>query len=102
MKLSKYIFNLSEIKFLDFIINCLKVTINPIKLESIATWLLPKSFWNVQVFLAFANFYKQFINKFSCIASSLSDLLKDSQKSKFKWMKFNLTQAAIESFYELK
>ena len=55
-----------------------------------------------QVFLGFASFYRQFIDKFSRVASGFSDLLKDSQKGKFKRMKFNLTQAAIESFYELK
>ena len=44
MKLSKYIFNSNEIKFLGFIVNCLGVVINPVKFGSIATWPLPKSF----------------------------------------------------------
>ena len=102
VKLSKCVFDSSEIEFLGFIVNRLGVAMDPVKLGSVATWPLPKSFRDVQVFLGFANFYRRFIDKFSRVASGLSDLLKGSQKGKFKGMKFNLTQAAIESFHELK
>ena len=40
MKLSKYVFDSSKIEFLDFIVNCLGVMINPVKLESVVIWSL--------------------------------------------------------------
>ena len=101
-KLSKCVFDSSKIEFLGFIINYLGIAMDLVKLGSVATWSFSKSFRNIQIFLNFANFYRQFINKFNRIAFSLFNLLKNSQKSKFKEIKFNLTQAVIELFYELK
>ena len=44
VKLSKYVFELSKIKFLGFIVNHLRIAINPVKLGSVATWPPLKSF----------------------------------------------------------
>jgi len=50
------------------------------RVESIAKWPRPKSFWEVQVFLGFANFYRHFIYQYSCIAIPLLALLKGMEK----------------------
>ena len=72
------------------------------KLDIIATWLVPESFQNIQVFLGFANFYRQFIEAFSKVTLGLLDMLKSSTKKKFKSIKFVFTGKALESFNELK
>ena len=54
------------------------------------------------MFLGFVNFYSQFIEVFSKVASDFLDMLKSSTKEKFRGMKFVLTGKALESFNELK
>ncbi len=39
------------------------------KIEAIKSWLEPKSVWDIQVFLGFANFYKRFTKNFSRITT---------------------------------
>ena len=63
---------------------------------------MPESFRDIQVFLGFANFYRQFIKAFSKVAAGLSDMLKDGTKEKFRDMKFVLTGKTLESFNKLK
>ena len=46
------------------------------KIEMVREWLEPKSIWDIQVFLGFANFYRQFIQGFSKIAAPLTSMLK--------------------------
>jgi RNase H-like domain found in reverse transcriptase len=67
------------------------------RVNTIAEWLEPKSFGDIQIFLGFANFYSRFITKFSQIASPLSDLLKGSKDDK-KSGPFWLTEPAKEAF----
>jgi len=50
------------------------------RVESIAKWPWPKLFWEVQVFLGFANFYRRFIYQYSRIATPLSALLNGIEK----------------------
>ena len=78
------------------------VSMDLAKLNTIATWLVPESFQNIQMFLGFTNFYCHFIEAFNKVALSLSDILKSSTKKKFRDMKFVLTGKALESFNELK
>ena len=44
-------------------------------------WLEPKSVWDIQVFLGFANFYRRFIQGFSKIAAPLTSMLKTTVSS---------------------
>jgi hypothetical protein len=60
-KLSKYFFNIKEIKFLGFIIGSIGVKPDPDKILTIKKWPKPELFYKVQVFLRFANFYQRFI-----------------------------------------
>ena len=46
------------------------------KIEVIKEWPEPKSIQDIQVFLGFANFYRQFIQSFSKIAAPLTSMLK--------------------------
>ena len=46
------------------------------KIEVIKDWLKPKSVYNIQIFLGFANFYWQFIQDFKRIAALFIAALK--------------------------
>ena len=46
------------------------------RIEVVKDWLEPKLVCNIQVFLGFANIYRQFIQGFSRIAASLTLILK--------------------------
>ena len=46
------------------------------QIEVVKEWPKPKSIQDIQVFLGFANFYQQFIQGFSKIATLLTSMLK--------------------------
>ena len=46
------------------------------KIKAVEQWLKPKSIRNIQFFLAFANFYWQFIQGFIYIATPITLMLK--------------------------
>ena len=46
------------------------------RIKAIEQWFKPKSVRDIQVFLGFANFYWQFIQVFSCIATPFTSMLK--------------------------
>ena len=51
------------------------------RIEVVREWLKPKSVRDIQVFLGFANFYRQFIKGFSKIAAPLTSILKSTMSS---------------------
>ena len=102
VKLSMYVFDVEKIEFFEFIVGQFGKSIDPAKLDTIATWLVSKSFWDIQVFLGFANFYCRFIEAFSKVALGFLDMLKSGIKKKFKGMKLIFIGKAFESFNELK
>jgi hypothetical protein len=56
---------------------------NPVKLSGIRDWPTPNTVKQVRGFLGFANFYRQFIKKFSKLVLPLNNLLQKDMK--FKW-----------------
>ena len=66
----------------------------PSQVSTIAQWLEPTTFKEIQVFLGFANFYRRFIMGFSRIVGGLTDMLKDGTQGKFKGVLFTFTLEA--------
>ena len=90
MSLKKCEFSTQKVKFLRFIISITDVAMNLCRVEIIWDWSTSKIFCEVQVFLDFANFYRHFIKHYSCIAESLTDLIKSSKNDKkFKSFSFS-------------
>ena len=51
------------------------------RIKAVKAWPEPQSIWDIQVFLSFANFYKQFIKDFNKIATLLILILKTTAPS---------------------
>lgn len=68
---------------------------DPQKVQAVAEWPKPKSHNDLQQFLGFTNFYRQFIRGYSTLAASLTALT--SLKFCFAW-----TKAAGKAFENLK
>jgi hypothetical protein len=72
----KYNFEKEHIEYLGVIISHNYIKMDPVKVQGIADWLIPKSKKEVQSFVGFANFYCRFITSFSDHAHTLFDLTK--------------------------
>ena len=82
VELKKCDFLCYSIHFLGFIISSNGVVVDPKKIDSISSWLQPKTSKDIQCFLGLASFYKRFIRNFSIIATFLPNCLK---KDNFQW-----------------
>lgn len=52
------------------------VELDPVKVKAILEWEAPRTWWQLQSFLGFVNFYCQFIPTFAQIALPITNLLK--------------------------
>ncbi|CRG88523.1 Retrotransposable element Tf2 155 kDa protein type 3 [Talaromyces islandicus] len=108
-KRSKCSFGMDTIEYLGFIIGPQGITMDQERVRTIAEWPEPRSVKEVQSFLGFANFYRNFIPQFSRISTPLSELTKgpagrakrNSHKSS-AISEFYMTPEARESFLNLK
>ncbi|KAJ6437992.1 retrovirus polyprotein [Purpureocillium lavendulum] len=77
-------FETTSVKYLGFIVEAGKgIRVDPEKVRAIQEWEAPRSARAVRSFLGFANYYRQFIPKFSNIASPLTALTK--KDAAFAW-----------------
>ena len=95
LKLEKCQFDVPEVEYLGIIIKPGQLTMDPVKLDSIAAWPTPAKVKDVRSFLGFANFYRWFIPDYSMVARPLLDLTK--KDNRWDW-----TPACQQSFDELK
>ncbi len=51
------------------------------RIEAVKAWAEPKSVRDIQVFLAFTNFYRRFIKDFSKIAATITSVLRTTAAS---------------------
>ena len=74
--LKKCRFHQDEVRFLGYVVSSKGISMEAERIEVVRKWPEPKSVRDIQVFLGFANFYRQFIQGFSKIAASLTSILK--------------------------
>jgi hypothetical protein len=74
LKLKKCEFNKTTMEYLRLIIQEEKLSMDPVKLSGIQDWPTPTSVKQVRGFIGFANFYRQFIKKFSKLVLPLNNL----------------------------
>jgi hypothetical protein len=94
-KLEKCEFDQSQVEFLDYIITAKGIEMDPKKIDTITSWMPPTTCREVQRFLGFANFYRQFIKDFSRLATPLYKLTQKDRD--FIW-----TKEAQNAFETLK
>ncbi|KJZ68297.1 hypothetical protein HIM_12312 [Hirsutella minnesotensis 3608] len=79
-------FEAKSVKYLGFIVEAGKgIRVDPEKVQAIQQWQRPRSVKGVRSFLGFANYYRQFIPRFSNIAAPLTELTK--KDAVFVWSK---------------
>ena len=78
VNLKKCAFAVQQIDFLEFVISVKGITMNSSWVSTIADWLTPKTYWKIQVFLDFANFYWCFVKNYFKITEPLTEFLKES------------------------
>ena len=79
--LKKCRFYQDKICFLEYVVSSKGISIEAERIEVIKKWPESKSVRDIQVFLGFANFYRQFIQGFSKIAAPLISMLKTTVSS---------------------
>jgi hypothetical protein len=82
-KFSKCEFWLKEVGFLGHVISAGGVSMDPSKITSILEIKAPTNPTKVRAFLGLAGYYRKFVEGFSSIARSLTQLLKKDKK--FEW-----------------
>jgi hypothetical protein len=70
-------------EYLGLIIQEGKLSMDLIKLSGIRDWPIPTTVKQVQGFIGFANFYRQFLKKFSELILPLNNLLR--KDTNFDW-----------------
>ncbi|XP_058776254.1 uncharacterized mitochondrial protein AtMg00860-like [Vicia villosa] len=102
-KLSKCEFWLIEVSFLDHVISSGGIDVDPSKFEVLLQWETPKSVTEIQSFLGLAGYYRIFIEVFSKLAFSLTQLTRKGQayvwdvkcEESFQKLKRRLTLAPV-------
>ena len=82
MKLDLYLqpakcsFNQTLVEYLGLIISEGELCMDPVKLKAVKEWPWPKKIKDIQKFLGFCNFYRQFVQGYSTMAWPLFNLTK--------------------------
>ena len=109
LKLEKCEFGVTETKFLGFIIRPGEMSIDPEKIERVKNWPEPEVVKDIQSFLGFGNFSRQFIKDYSKITAPLTKLTKKDvpfimgpeEKAAMQLLKDKFTEEpVISSFHE--
>jgi hypothetical protein len=77
-------FHVRETKYLGLIVSTDGLKMDPTKVSAIEEWQRPQNIKDVQSFLGFANYYRQFIHKYSKVAAPLTDMTKGLNKGVVK------------------
>ena len=94
-KFSKCQFWLDKVAFLGHVISAEDISVDPQKIEAIMNWKPPTNVSEVHSFLGLAGYYRKFVERFSKIATPLTNLLKKDKK--FEW-----SYTCQHSFEELR
>jgi len=95
VNIDKCIFHVPKVEFVGFQIGTQGVQMSQKKVEDILNWPAPRSMKEVQKFIGFTNFYRQFIQGFSKLTLPIQTLTHNG-------VMWNWTQQCQGAFEELK
>ena len=99
LDIDKCEFETKKVKYLGYVIDHGKITMDSKKVEAIKSWRAPTSTKEVRQFLGFANFYRLFIKDYAGTTAPLTALTgKKTAKSPFVWTP--IEQRAFEKLKE--
>ncbi|KAK3547304.1 hypothetical protein QTP86_018825 [Hemibagrus guttatus] len=81
LKAEKCSFHQTSVQFLGYKIDSSGIKMDKGKVTTVRDWPAPTTVKELQRFLGFANFYRQFIQNYSSIAHPLTSLLRNKPKS---------------------
>ena len=87
----------AEINYLGYIVGSGNKKVDPLKLEIVHKFVMPRNKKQIRSFLGFVTFYRMFIPNFSELTSPLTSLLK-----KDKTDLCEITEVEIEAYERLK
>ena len=79
-KLKRYEFWLGQVAFLKHVVSNKGVSMDPQKIEVITKWLRPKNLTEVSGFLRLVGHHRRFVQNFSKIITSLTNLTRKVTK----------------------
>ncbi|KAA0051715.1 pol protein [Cucumis melo var. makuwa] len=94
-KFSKCEFWLKQVSFLGHVVSKAGVSVDPAKIKAVTSWPRPSTVSEVRSVLGLTGYYRRFVEKFSCIATPLTQLTRKG--APFVWSK-----ACEDSFQNLK
>ncbi|KAF8701563.1 hypothetical protein RHS03_06511, partial [Rhizoctonia solani] len=102
-KLSKCHFHVTTVDYLGIVISPAGFSMDQKKIEAVTSWPQPKTVKQVQAFLGFVNYLRQFIPNFSLVACPLHNLTKketpwswgNPEEAAFQELKLLVTQLLV-------
>jgi hypothetical protein len=88
-------FNVTETKYLGFIISTTGIRVDPDKVSAVKYWKQPRTVKQIQSFIGFCNFYRRFIRSFGRMARPLIRLTRKNAA-------FDFDEDCIDAFERLK
>ena len=79
--LKKCRFHKDKVRLFGYVVSSQGILMEDEKIKVVRNWPEPKSVWDIQIFISFANFYWQFIRYFSKIAAPLTSMLNTTGSS---------------------
>src|SRR5260370_22572407 len=94
----KCIFHTDTVEYLGFILSLEGLHMDPSKVDAIQSWPEPQNVHDIQSFLGFTDFYRQFIHKYSEMTLLLTTLCQKSTKWRFDKFEKDAFQCLKEAF----
>lgn len=92
-----------EVKFLGHLVSENGLLTDPMKVNKIKNWELPKTIADLRKFLGFCNYYRKFIKNYSEISATLEGMLSNIDKNKSeKQIVIEWKEASKNCFFMLK
>ena len=86
LKPQKCQFEATEVEYLGVVISEDRITMDPVKVNSVKNWKQPTTLRELRAFLGFLNFYRMYIRNFSMLVAPLNALVTHCAKGgHFHW-----------------